>query len=165
MTRTHIAGALAITAALLHWSCCGCEDQPLAPTVVATPTPTPAPTPTPCTIGPIPPSFRCAAEPPPRFQSLVIAAQDQVRREHPEIFDTSVRAPGTTWPGVRDFERYHQLIVQAMIGRGYCAWFDGEEVQAKRENRFSEHYDVFLGEGFVRRGEGIYRSTCYPAAF
>ena len=24
---------------------------------------------------------------------------------------------------------------------------------------------VFLGEGFVRRGEGIYRSTCYPAAF
>ena len=32
-------------------------------------------------------------------------------------------------------------------------------------NRFSEHFDVFLGEGFVRRGEGIYRSTCWPAAF
>jgi len=36
---------------------------------------------------------------------------------------------------------------------------------AKKENRFSEHFDVFLGEGFVRRGEGIYRSTCWPAAF
>ena len=47
MNRTHLAGALAVTVALLHWSCCGCDDKALTPTVVATPTPTPAPTPTP----------------------------------------------------------------------------------------------------------------------
>ncbi|HEU0090534.1 MAG TPA: hypothetical protein VFS78_00375 [Vicinamibacteria bacterium] len=41
-----------------------------------------------------------------------------------------------------------------MIEKGYCSRFDGEEI-----------VDVFLGEGFVRRGEGIYRSTCWPAAF
>ncbi len=40
-----------------------------------------------------------------------------------------------------------------------------EEIVVKKENRFSEHFDVFLGEGFVRRGGGIYRSTCWPAAF
>ena len=52
-----------------------------------------------------------------------------------------------------------------MIEKGYCSRFDGEEIVVKKENRFSEHFDVFLGEGFVRRGEGIYRSTCWPAAF
>jgi hypothetical protein len=86
-------------------------------------------------------------------------------REHPEIFDFSVRASGTTWPGVRDFHQYHEYIAQSMIAKGYCSRFDGEEIVVKKENRFSEHFDVFLGEGFVRRGEGIYRSTCWPAAF
>ena len=58
-----------------------------------------------------------------------------------------------------------QYMVESMIAKGYCSRFDGEEIVAKKENSFSEHYDVFLGEGFVRRGEGTYRSTCYPAAF
>lgn len=35
----------------------------------------------------------------------------------------------------------------------------------KKENKFSEHYDLELAEGYVRRGEGSYTSTCYPAAF
>ncbi len=90
---------------------------------------------------------------------------DDVVRTHPEIFDLTVHAPGADWPGVRDFDKYHQYIVQSMIAKGYCSRFDGEEVVAKKGNQFSEHFDVFLGEGFVRRGEGIYRSTCWPAAF
>ena len=84
---------------------------------------------------------------------------------HPELFDFTVHATGATWPGVKDFHAYHEAIAQSMIAKGYCARFDGEEIVAKKENRFSEHFDVFLGEGFVRRGEGIYRSTCWPAAF
>ncbi len=90
---------------------------------------------------------------------------DDVMRQHPEVFDFDVHAPGADWPGVRDFDKYHEYMVQSMIAKGYCARFDGEEVQVKKENRFSEHYDVFLGDGYVRRGEGTYRSTCWPAAF
>ena len=80
-------------------------------------------------------------------------------RTRPELFDFTVHATGATWPGVKDFHAYHEAIAQSMIAKGYCARFDGEEIVAKKENRFSEHFDVFLGEGFVRRGEGIYRST------
>ena len=90
---------------------------------------------------------------------------DDVMRTRPELFDFTVHATGATWPGVKDFHAYHEAIAQSMIAKGYCARFDGEEIVAKKENKFSEHFDVFLGEGFVRRGEGIYRSTCYPAAF
>ena len=87
-------------------------------------------------------------------------------RTHPELFDFNIVSPGNaTWPLVKDFHAYHEAIAQSMIAKGYCSRFDGEEIVAKKENAFSEHFDVFLGEGFVRRGEGTYRSTCYPAAF
>jgi hypothetical protein len=90
---------------------------------------------------------------------------DDVMRQHPEVFDFGVRAPGTDWPGVRNMDGYHQLVVQSLIAKGYCAIFDSEEIQIKKENRFTEHYDIHLGDGYVRRGEGAYRSTCWPAAF
>jgi hypothetical protein len=90
---------------------------------------------------------------------------DDVIKQHPEVFDFNVHAPGASWPGVTNFEAYHQYVVQSLIAKGYCAIFDGEEIQVKKENRFTEHYDIFLGEGYVRRGEGTYRSTCWPAAF
>ena len=35
----------------------------------------------------------------------------------------------------------------------------------KKDNTFNEQYDIVQGDGFVRRGAGSYRSTCYPAAF
>ena len=53
-----------------------------------------------------------------------------------------------------------------MVKKGYCGWWDSEEVQVKKENRFSEHYKIFLSDGRVRRVDGgAYRSTCWPAAF
>jgi hypothetical protein len=90
---------------------------------------------------------------------------DEVMVAHPEVFDFNVHAPGASWPGVRDMEGYHQYVVQRLIAKGYCAIFDSEEIQVKKENRFSEHFDIHLGDGYVRRGEGSYRSTCWPAAF
>jgi hypothetical protein len=99
------------------------------------------------------------------FLGDVEASIDQVMKEHPEVFDFTTHAPGLEWPGVRDFEKYHEFVVQALIAKGYCAIFDSEEVQVKKESRFSEHYDIHLGDGYVRRGEGAYRSTCWPAAF
>jgi hypothetical protein len=94
----------------------------------------------------------------------VESALDQVIREHPQAFDN----PQAHAPAVNDgyLNIYHQWFIDAMVQRGYCAWWDSEEVQVKKENRFSEHYKIFLSDGHVRRVDGgAYRSTCWPAAF
>src|SRR5262245_10932098 len=138
MNRASIGGALAVTAALLHWNCCGCDDQPSAPTVVATPTPTPAPTPTPfaCSVRPtLPDTFRCAAEPPPRFQAIVQQAQDMVRREHPELFDSSGRVNSQT--------QYTGQLAQTLLSMRQCAiGGTDDEVSLKSSEESSELYDV-----------------------
>jgi len=157
--RTHLAGALAVTAGLLHWSCCGCDDQPTGPTVVATPTPTPAPTSTPaatCTIRPVPDQFRCAAEPPPRFQAIVIAAQDTVRREHPEIFDGAGKVNQTIYTG---------WVAQTLVRQGHCAiggTDDEISIKTPGSTEFSELYDLVTGSGDVWNN---YIFTCRPSLF
>jgi hypothetical protein len=132
----------------------------------------PAAFPTP--LPPFPPSNGCKLAPSleltcTRESSLYYAdverSIDDVMNRHPEVFDFSVHATGANWPGVRDFFAYHEFVAESMIAKGYCSRFDGEELVAKKTSDFSEHFDIFLGDGFVRRGEGIYRSTCYPAAF
>jgi len=132
----------------------------------------PAAFPTP--LPPFPPSNGCKLPPSleltctretSKYYADVERSIDDVMKAHPELFDFNTHATGADWPGVVNFEAYHEAVVQSMIAKGYCSRFDGEEIVAKKENGFSEHFDIFLGEGYVRRGEGIYRSTCYPAAF
>lgn len=158
MNRTHLAGALAVTLGLLHWSCCDC-DKGTTPTVVATPTPTPTPSPTPstCTISPtLPASFRCAAEPPPRFEAIVIAAQDQVRREHPEIFDGAGKVEEKIYTG---------WVAQTLVANGHCAiggTDDEISIKPPGSNEFSELYDVVTSNRDVWNA---YISTCRPSLF
>jgi hypothetical protein len=158
MNRASIGGALAVTAALLHWSCCGCDEQPAAPTVVATPTPTPAPTPTPvsCTISPtLPASFRCAAEPPPRFEAIVVAAQDQVRREHPDAFDGQGK--------VISQNTYTGYVAQTLRAQGHCAiGGTDDEISIKETNDWSELYDLVTSNRDTWTG---YINTCRPSLF
>jgi hypothetical protein len=158
MNRAWIGGALAVTAALLHGSCCNCDDQPSTPTAVATPSPTPAPTPTPvaCTISPtLPASFRCAAEPPPKFEAIVIAAQDQVRREHPEIFDGQGK--------VISQETYTGWVAQTLRAQGHCAiGGTDDELSIKQTNDWSELYDLVTGGRDVWNA---YIFTCRPSLF
>jgi hypothetical protein len=53
-----------------------------------------------------------------------------------------------------------------MVKKGYCAKDDGEEIAVKRgSNTFSEQFDINLSDKYVRMGPGIYRTSCYPAAF
>ena len=56
-------------------------------------------------------------------------------------------------------------MVSHLSSKGYCAFFDGEEIQLKRTNDFTEHYDVNYSDKYIRTGSGIYRGSCYPAAF
>lgn len=96
------------------------------------------------------------------------AALDQVIREHPQIFDTNQQAAGQA-PGsykVLDGDAYLRELRRALGQRGFCTFEDGgEELVIKKTNQYSESYDVWLSFGFIRRGEGSYRGTCWPAFF
>jgi hypothetical protein len=123
----------------------------------------PAPSPAGCAL---PPSAEVACgRPDPLFLGDVEAALDQVMKQKPELFDFSQTASGTDWPLVKDVTGYHLAVVDALVGKGYCGRFDGEEIQIKRSNELSEHYDVNYADRYVRRGPGAFRSSCYPAAF
>jgi hypothetical protein len=91
-------------------------------------------------------------------------ALSQVAREHPGVFDlTDQRGEG----GYRivNPDGFKAALFDAMRSRGYCARHDGEEFVFKKTNTFTEHYDLESSAGYLRRGEGSYASTCYPAAF
>jgi hypothetical protein len=101
----------------------------------------------------------------PSFLAQLDAAIEKVADEHPEILDkTSVRgSPGSYQ--ILNFDAYVDQVVRNLSARGLCAHYDGEELAVKNENGFSDQYDIILSDGYIRRGEGSYRTTCYPAAF
>ena len=123
----------------------------------------PAPSPSGCSL---PPSVEVACDrTAPQFYDDVETAVDQVLKQKPELFDFDQKAAGTDWPVVKDMTAYHLAVVNALAAKGYCGLFDGEEIQLKRSNELSEHYDVNYADRYVRRGTGIFRTSCYPAAF
>jgi hypothetical protein len=101
----------------------------------------------------------------PSFLSAVDAAIDQVAKEHPEVFNLAGRQPGEGWYEIADVAKYDLYVMEALKAKGFCARHDGEELVVKKENKWSEHFDISTSEGNVRRGDGSYRATCYPASF
>lgn len=97
--------------------------------------------------------------------AAVEAAINKVVREHPEVFNLGGKQPADGWYEIVNVTAYDNYVVEALKSAGYCSRHDGEELVVKNANTFSEHYDISTAEGNVRRGEGSYRSTCYPAAF
>jgi hypothetical protein len=124
-----------------------------------------APSPPGCSL---PPSreVACSREAAGHFYHQVEAAIDEVLENRPELFDFNDTATRTDWPRIRNLEAYQQAVVDSLVGQGFCAKSDRlEEVAVKLENARSEQYDVQLADQYVRRGGGIYRTSCYPAAF
>jgi hypothetical protein len=108
----------------------------------------------------------CGREPSGQYYGDVEAAIDQLMKEKPEIFNFDDTAAGTNWPLVKDHDGYNNGLIAILTQKGYCARFDGEEIALKRgSNKSSEQYDVNFQDKYIRRGSGIYRSSCYPAAF
>lgn len=108
----------------------------------------------------------CGQEPEARYLGHVEAAVAQIQKDKPELFDFNDFVQGTGWPAVKDINAYHQGVVEILIKKGYCARFDGEEIAIKQgSNTFSEQYDVNFQDKYIRTGNGIYRVSCYPAAF
>jgi hypothetical protein len=123
----------------------------------------PAPSPSGCSL---PPSAEIACgRPAAQFLDEMEGAISQVISARPDLFDSSKTAPGTDWPTIKDFAGYHAAVIDLLSKKGYCGKFDGEEIQLKRSNEFTEHYDINFSDQYVRRGQGIFRGACYPAAF
>jgi hypothetical protein len=107
----------------------------------------------------------CGREPQGQYIGDVEAAVAQIQKDKPELFDFNELALGM-WPAVRNFEAYHQGVVDILVKKGYCARHDGEEIAVKRgSNTSSEQYDVNYQDKYIRTGGGIYRASCYPAGF
>ena len=99
------------------------------------------------------------------FLDDVLSAIAQIQKEKPELFDFTQINPGTDWPKLKDIDAYLAGVVQILTKRGYCAQVQ-EELQVKRgSNTFSEQYKIDYSHLYVRTGSGIYRTSCYPAAF
>ncbi len=124
----------------------------------------PPPSPAGCPLGP---SLEVAcANPPPQFDGDVEAALDQVMAQKPQLFDFNQHPAGNPeWPLIVDMPGYVDAVIAALAAKGYCGKYDGEEIQIKRTNDFTEHYDINYADRYVRRGAGAYRGACYPAAF
>jgi hypothetical protein len=101
----------------------------------------------------------------PQLLGHIESGIDRVMREHPEYFDFNDTQPGTGFIRILNGDAYFRDLTAAINAQGVCAFYDGEEMAVKRENTFSEQYDLFGGIGYARRGEGSYQVTCYPAAF
>lgn len=115
----------------------------------------------------LPPSVDVSCgDPASRFTDDVLAAIDQVEKDKPDLFDFADRSP-QGWPRVRDMAAYELAVVDVLTGQGFCGTPDGrgEEIMLKRTNDFTEHFDINYQDKYIRRGPGIYRGACYPAAF
>jgi hypothetical protein len=114
----------------------------------------------------LPPSREISCgDPGPLFDGEVAGAIDELLKTRPELFDFTDISPRTDWPRVKDMPAYYQALIGILMRNGYCALFDGEEIQIKRTNQFSEHYDVNYADKYIRTGPGSFRGSCYPAAF
>lgn len=108
----------------------------------------------------------CSREEVSRYLAAVETAIDTVIRTRPELFDTRDTAGSTNWPKVLDVDAFVTAMVQTLTAQGFCAFWDGEELGVKKDtNDVSEQFDILLASDHVRRGEGAYRVSCYPAAF
>jgi hypothetical protein len=98
------------------------------------------------------------------FASDVDAAIMQLVQQRPDIFDLNQQV-GEGGYKVLKPEDYYAGVIANLQARDFCAGYDFVELQVKNSNSFSEQYDIMLGSGHVRRGDGAYRATCSPANF
>jgi len=120
----------------------------------ATPVATASPTASSCTLTAMPAGSPCRAESA-SFQGQVEAAQAEVARTRPDLFD------GTR---VRSEDAYVQEVARILRGRGLCAAQGGptDEVAVKTTNDWNDQYDIVLSSGETWTS---YQVTCRPARF
>jgi hypothetical protein len=129
-----------------------------APQPSSAPTASPAGSATPnqgtCSLAPMPDGSPCKAESA-SFQAQVEAAQADVLRTRPDLFDAG---------RVRSESAYVQEVARVLRTKGLCAAQGGpsDEVAVKSTNDWNDQYDIVLGSG---QPWTSYQVTCRPARF
>ncbi len=115
----------------------------------------------------LPPSSSIACgNPVSQYYEAMAAAIAQVLKDKPELFDYTDLSPGGMgWPRVKDFPAYYAAVIQLLTEQGFCGRFDGEEIEVKHTDDFTEHFKISFQDKYIRTGTGIYRGACYPANF
>jgi hypothetical protein len=136
-----------------------------SPSVIPTAAGALAPSPAGCSLAPSR-EVACGRDDSSRYINDVIAVIEQLKKEQPDLFNFGDTAVGTGEPAVKSLSAYHGAVVQGLVRKGYCAKDDGEEIAVKQgSNSMSEQFDINYQDKYVRLGQGIYRASCYPAAF
>lgn len=80
----------------------------------------------------------------------------------PEWFDSSGGCPV-----IKDVDTFMNAVVDGVAAQGYCVIRDpnapGEEITVKRDNAFSENFDIVASTGCARWGPLICTGYCAPA--
>ena len=151
---------------------CGGSDAAPAPTPVTTPV-TVAPAPIPARR---PPAFRCPLPAMPRLDIIcprpapVLSAQVDAaiaahgRRASRSCSTCSQDKGGGSYK-VLDRARYHDEVVKNLHAQNVCAIVELEEIAVKTTNDFNEQYNIWMSDGFIRKGRGAHITTCFPATF
>jgi len=134
-TRRVAGAAVAVLASFL--SVCGGKSQPAAPAESPAPPPVttpPAPQATPdalfsCHLGDGSTAYGCQRTAP-SFLNEVDQAINKLAAEHPEVFDLSDQA-GEGGFRVVSPGQYYVGVMRNLQEMGFCANFDGEEMQVK----------------------------------
>jgi hypothetical protein len=100
-----------------------------------------------------------------RFYPDVDAAQAQMLKEKPQLFDFTDKPVAADWPRIVDQDAYLKGMIDILKAKGYCARWDTRELAVKNTSNFNEQFAIIYAYTWIRRGEGIYRSTCYPSTY
>lgn len=129
----------------------------------ATPPPPPPPSGGSCTLGGGNPNHSCSRSSH-TFLADVDAAINRVVDSRPSLFNKGDKSCNTCYR-IKDHDEYVAAVASELRRMGYCAQYDGEEMAVKNTNNFNDQYDISTSSGYIRRGDGSYRSTCWPAWF
>ncbi len=81
---------------------------------------------------------------------------------HPEWFDTS-----GTCPLIKNVDGFLDNVVTLLAAQGLCVKRDpnapNEEITLKKDNAFTENFDIVASTGCARSGPAIYTGYCAPA--
>jgi hypothetical protein len=174
-TRNWFFPAGAATVAAIMALSCGGSGSPSGVTPPTT-TPTPVPTATPgpivgatCALGKGTVETACGRNKRPLLLSEVDAAIERTARQtSPRVVDVNDQQSSGQYR-VIDQKGFINAVVNNLRLAGLCAQVDYDHpldwINVKNATDFSEDYVLVTSAGYVRRGTGSYKQSCYPSSF
>lgn len=104
------------------------------------------------------------ADAPSCYLSIVQKTINDIVSAHPDWFDFT--GPGGC-PVIKDVNTFLDTVVSGIAAKGLCVKRDpnapDEEITLKKDNAFTENFDIVSSAGCARSGALIYTGYCAPA--